>query len=314
MTATPARMEEAVEVDRAGLDRAAGHVVFDPFDAAFLGSGHLTPLAASHGSAAGEGITKRLLVPSRQAGSVPIGYGRRDRSSKGLLGMARAVATPRRRTVAGRRGPSEELGAEPISRRDHIIELAAQLFAEKGVATTTVRDIGEAAGILSGSLYYHFSSKEAIVEEIVHRYLAGLAESYRRVVEVHDEPRARLRGLIGASFQAIEQHRWACEIYQNDHTYLQTMRGLSDLEPLTSAVQSAWTDTPPRGGGRRVPGGHRRQGVLPIRPRRHLVHGPLVRARRRRGHRRARGRLHDHPARRVRPSKRLMYSRRRVAG
>ena len=157
--------------------------------------------------------------------------------------MARAVAPPRRRTAAGRREPSEELGGEPTSRRDHIIELAAQLFAEKGVATTTVRDIGEAAGILSGSLYYHFSSKEAIVEEIVHRYLAGLAESYRRVIEVHDEPRARLRGLIGASFQAIEQHRWACEIYQNDHTYLQTMRGLSDLEPLTSAVQSAWTDT-----------------------------------------------------------------------
>ncbi len=157
--------------------------------------------------------------------------------------MARAVATPHRRTAAGRPDASELHGAEPTSRRDHIIELATRLFAEKGVAATTVRDIGEAAGILSGSLYYHFSSKEAIVEEIVRRYLTGLAESYRRVLEVHAEPRARLRGLIGASFQAIEQHRWACEIYQNDHKYLQTLRGLSDLEPLTTAVQSAWTDT-----------------------------------------------------------------------
>ena len=52
------------------------------------------------------------------------------------------------------------------SRRDEILAIAALQFAERGVASTTVRDIGAAAGILSGSLYHHFESKEQILGEV----------------------------------------------------------------------------------------------------------------------------------------------------
>ena len=41
-----------------------------------------------------------------------------------------------------------------------LLELAASMFAERGLRATTVRDIADAAGILSGSLYHHFDSKE----------------------------------------------------------------------------------------------------------------------------------------------------------
>jgi AcrR family transcriptional regulator len=46
------------------------------------------------------------------------------------------------------------------SRRDELLELAATMFAERGLRATTVCDIADSAGILSGSLYHHFSSKE----------------------------------------------------------------------------------------------------------------------------------------------------------
>jgi AcrR family transcriptional regulator len=132
---------------------------------------------------------------------------------------------------------------DAVSRRDHIVTSAAALFADKGVATTTVRDIGDAAGILSGSLYYHFSSKEAIVEEIVRRYLQELVDAYQAVLAGEREPRARFEGLIRASFTAIGQHPHACEIYQNEYKYLESLQGLADLQPLTAKVQAAWTDT-----------------------------------------------------------------------
>jgi len=132
---------------------------------------------------------------------------------------------------------------DAATRREHIVTAAAGLFADKGVATTTVRDIGDAAGILSGSLYYHFSSKEAIVEEIVRRYLDELVASYDAVLAAERAPRARLEGLIGASFRAIAEHRHACEIYQNEFKYLQSLQGLDDLAPLTARVQAAWMDT-----------------------------------------------------------------------
>jgi AcrR family transcriptional regulator len=65
----------------------------------------------------------------------------------------------------------------PATRRDELLELAAEMFAERGLRATTVRDIADAAGILSGSLYHHFSSKEEMVDEALRSFLDwGLAE------------------------------------------------------------------------------------------------------------------------------------------
>lgn len=130
------------------------------------------------------------------------------------------------------------------SRRETILELAAELFARKGVAQTTVRDIGEAAGILSGSLYYHFDSKETIIQEIVERHLAALVEAYRAVLDDADsEPRARLEGLVLASFEAIDERRHSCEIFQNDFTYIRSLPQRDVITALGDEVQRIWLDT-----------------------------------------------------------------------
>ncbi|GJM36956.1 MAG: putative transcriptional regulator TetR family protein [Acidimicrobiales bacterium] len=133
------------------------------------------------------------------------------------------------------------------SRRDHIVALAAQLFAEKGVASTTVRDIGSAAGILSGSLYYHFDSKESIVKEILRDYLSRIIESYEVVTAENDDPRSCLEGLIRVSLEAIERERHACEIYHNDYTTLHALQDFPELDVLTTRVQKVWMDTIDRG-------------------------------------------------------------------
>ena len=44
--------------------------------------------------------------------------------------------------------------AQASTRRDELLAIAAELFATKGFKNTTVRDIADAAGILSGSLYH----------------------------------------------------------------------------------------------------------------------------------------------------------------
>ncbi|BCI79433.1 hypothetical protein MTY66_10580 [Mycolicibacterium sp. TY66] len=55
---------------------------------------------------------------------------------------------------------ASESPSQPASRRDELLELAAAMFAERGLKATTVRDIADSAGILSGSRYQHFKSKE----------------------------------------------------------------------------------------------------------------------------------------------------------
>jgi AcrR family transcriptional regulator len=59
------------------------------------------------------------------------------------------------------------------ARRAEILDTAAALFASSGLRTS-LKEIADASGILPGSLYHHFESKEAIIVELVERYHADL--------------------------------------------------------------------------------------------------------------------------------------------
>ncbi|WP_408066533.1 TetR/AcrR family transcriptional regulator [[Mycobacterium] crassicus] len=64
-------------------------------------------------------------------------------------------------------------GNDDSSRRTEILQTAATLIASSGLRTS-LQEIADAAGILPGSLYHHFESKEAILVELVRRYHADL--------------------------------------------------------------------------------------------------------------------------------------------
>jgi AcrR family transcriptional regulator len=59
------------------------------------------------------------------------------------------------------------------ARRTEILDTAAVLFASSGLRTS-LKEIADACGILPGSLYHHFESKEALIVELVERYQADL--------------------------------------------------------------------------------------------------------------------------------------------
>lgn len=69
----------------------------------------------------------------------------------------------------------------PDSRRQQILEQATLLFGAHGYDRTSMRDIAAAVGMLPGSVYYHFASKEALLAAVyqngIDRSLACLAEA-----------------------------------------------------------------------------------------------------------------------------------------
>jgi AcrR family transcriptional regulator len=71
-------------------------------------------------------------------------------------------------------------GGIRVRRRDQILTTAAELFATKGYTKTSMRDVATASGILAGSLYHHFDSKEAIAVELVENYHADLVDAVRK--------------------------------------------------------------------------------------------------------------------------------------
>ncbi len=83
-------------------------------------------------------------------------------------------------------------------RRRQIALTAGELFAERGVQATTVRDIGDRVGILSGSLYHHFKTKHDIVHELMRVYLAEILERYSEQVRIGGSASQKLERLFAA--------------------------------------------------------------------------------------------------------------------
>jgi TetR/AcrR family transcriptional regulator, cholesterol catabolism regulator len=126
------------------------------------------------------------------------------------------------------------------SRRDQILHRAGALFASRGVAGTTVREIADDVGILSGSLYHHFESKEAMVDEIISAYLAELRRRYQQVLTDSASPAQQLRELIRASLEVAASHPHATEIYQNDANYLRGLPRFSYLKTAAREIDGFW--------------------------------------------------------------------------
>jgi TetR/AcrR family transcriptional regulator, cholesterol catabolism regulator len=128
------------------------------------------------------------------------------------------------------------------TRRDELLELAATMFAERGLRATTVRDIADSAGILSGSLYHHFSSKEQMVDELLRGFLDWLFSRYQEIVATEPNPLERLKGLFMASFEAIEDRHAQVVIYQDEAKRLSGHVRFSYVEERNREQRKMWVD------------------------------------------------------------------------
>lgn len=131
---------------------------------------------------------------------------------------------------------------QPATRRDRLLELAATMFAERGLRATTVRDIADSAGILSGSLYHHFSSKEEMVDEVLRGFLDWLFERYEQIVATEPNPMERLKGLFMASFEAIEHRHAQVVIYQDEAKRLASQGRFAYVEERNQEQRKMWLD------------------------------------------------------------------------
>jgi AcrR family transcriptional regulator len=78
-------------------------------------------------------------------------------------------------------------------RRNEIVDLSAQLFAANGYSATGIREIGEAADLARGALYYYIDSKESLLGEIHDRVLDPLLERSRSIAALDLSASQRLR-------------------------------------------------------------------------------------------------------------------------
>ncbi|CQD13520.1 TetR family transcriptional regulator [Mycobacterium europaeum] len=138
------------------------------------------------------------------------------------------------------------LPADFGTRRTEILTTAATLIAQSGLRTS-LQEIADAAGILPGSLYHHFESKEAILIELIRRYQDDLDRIGRAAQAELDEPDPRpvperIVELGSAIADCAVRHRAALQMsfYEGPSTDPELMK-LTQQRPV--AIQEAMLQT-----------------------------------------------------------------------
>ncbi|MEA5089810.1 TetR/AcrR family transcriptional regulator [Solidesulfovibrio sp.] len=91
----------------------------------------------------------------------------------------------------------------PQERREEFLDAARELFEERGVDATSVSDIIEKVGVAKGTFYWHFKSKEALLDALAERLTARFLESLPPILAAPDR-------------NALEKLRALWEIHERD--------------------------------------------------------------------------------------------------
>jgi len=154
------------------------------------------------------------------------------------------VKTTREGQAGARNGPADGSvtadGSVRSERRAHLVVLAGELFAQKGYRATTVREIADAAGILSGSLYHHFDSKESIGDEILSSFINEVLADYRGAVASAPSPRAAIEQIVRSTSRTLARHRAALAMLQNDWSYFAAQPRFAYLPSALREIERIW--------------------------------------------------------------------------
>ena len=141
----------------------------------------------------------------------------------------------------GRNGARTANGSSATAtRRDQLLAIAAQLFATRGYSQTTVRDIADEAGILSGSLYHHFDSKETMLREILQEFMDDLLTGFTEIVSKGAPARKCLDELIHRAFATIHAKPYAVALYQNESAHVATMTDFAFVAKTSREIEKLW--------------------------------------------------------------------------
>lgn len=150
---------------------------------------------------------------------------------------------------------SEPLAVKPDGRvarrtgtRELIMDAATELFAARGVTSTSIDDIATAAGIAKGSIYYNFESKAGLVEAILARNSLLVAEAMLQATQgrtgmaLRDEVVRALLRLVQENSSAARV--MVTELFRTERSWRESIekwRGLA-LSPLIEDLQAGGVD------------------------------------------------------------------------
>lgn len=102
--------------------------------------------------------------------------------------------------------PSATGAARQDNRRQQLLDAAARLFRLHGYHVTSMRDIANAVGMLPGSIYYHFPSKDELLVTVYEEGVRRIAERVDGVIDREKDPWRRLEAACIAHLEMLLDH------------------------------------------------------------------------------------------------------------
>jgi AcrR family transcriptional regulator len=131
--------------------------------------------------------------------------------------------------------------ASDDNRRAAVILTAARLFRQNGYERTTVRELAEAVGLRSGSLFHYFRNKEEILVAVMANGIQSVIDEGRELMQQPTQPSERLEGLFRLHMNSIISGVGGDAM----HAMIYEWRSLSpparmQIQKLSSAYEQLW--------------------------------------------------------------------------
>lgn len=105
-----------------------------------------------------------------------------------------------------------------MSKKQLILETAAQLFAAKGIDATSVQQITDACGISKGAFYLSFKSKDELIIAIIDYFVKDVASRIDQSVNEGQNPEQKLYNYYYYTFSIVQEHIILASVFFKEHT------------------------------------------------------------------------------------------------
>jgi AcrR family transcriptional regulator len=133
------------------------------------------------------------------------------------------------------------------SRREEIRTVALHVFATQGFASATMRDVAMETGILAGSLYHYFGSKDEVLVDGLVRYYNDSIRDLRAILAKNVPPADMLAELITLGVKYLVERRDETTILHNDFDYLRQLPPFKFVITSAAEVEQCWEQAIERG-------------------------------------------------------------------
>ncbi|WP_191858022.1 TetR/AcrR family transcriptional regulator [Hanstruepera ponticola] len=107
------------------------------------------------------------------------------------------------------------------TRREEIIQTAAQLFKEKGFSAVTMRDLATTMGMKAASLYNHISSKQEILKEIIISLAEEFTNGMEQINNSNQSSIQKLKDIIALHINITSKNTYGMASLNNDWMHLE---------------------------------------------------------------------------------------------